>query len=650
MNLLIKFFRPENIRLGSNTLSGKYYEETIKFFPEIASKDFDIPTRAIGVCASKVDGGKPAYLLKITDFKQVAKGIKIFYTISDILNITSDEVIRMAFRRLTGDGKIKSSDGLPLWCVLDDIQMEAVINPKGNRSNRANLTLKDQMQFLKDQEQWFKMYDPFRPVSKLSENNPKVWKDPEIISHIAYAASRLSQIEDIPPEAKYDFFKRNDFLNGKRLLRMDVEVLMKRCMELDPKNPIYCSDLAKFHYRNVMELTAKKGRNDGNPLSELDQAVKHYDKALELDINRMYDLFDKGYLLTVKYPEIISGLRNRITSYHDKASKIKEGIDAFKRLIDLWLGYKDYVLKQRELKVMYTKEYIQTLFCLGLAYDELVLRDWDVIGLYMGLYSNEKQDFEDDDMENAENALKYFVACWNAECDTGCLPNLELSECVSSEWVVNGIDKLFYLGNINLKLYRIYAAAGLQDESKRSLKDAELFLTEALDTDPPTSDLLKPKEHIADRLAKVYITMGKYDNALQIIQKHCNKRRLKGMITNTYALALLLSKRHQEAERLLERASCDITNPYAMPATFLLGMTYLEQGLIEAASDLFKKAVRHKYKDYPMARDVFYIGLAEIEAKSGNKRNAVMYCKKAVETEPYRSFAGNRLKEIRESL
>ncbi len=643
MNLLIKFLQPEIIKQGNVTLSGKYYDESILAFPELKDEQILAPTRAVGVYARKIDGGKPAYLLKLSSFKQVDKGIKIFYSISDILDSSSEQLLDLATRRLVGDGKIKKYDRLPLWSVLDDLQIESLLNPTANPGYKAVLTLKDRLEFLKEQEHWFKMVDPFRPIEKLSENHPNVWKDPLLLRDIAYAARKLAETEDLPMDVRYDLFKRDAFMNEKRLMRADVDALLKRCMELEPENPAHHSDMGKFHYRNVMELTRRKGRNDQDPIIELDKAVDCYHMAIQLDPNRISDLFDKGYLLTIKYPEIIGDRSGGKISNQEKAIRINDGIESLKRLIDIWQGYKDYVLKQKELKNAHAAEYIQSLFCLGLAYDELVTNDWNVVDFYLGYHLKKNIAPENDDMENAENALKYFVACWNAECETGCLPGVKLSECVLPTWVVNGVDKLHHLGLINLKLYGIYLDAGMQNEAKRSIMDAEMFLLEALEADP---SLLKPKDPLADLLAKVFITQGRYDQALQIIQKYCNIRRLKGMVANTYVMALIMKKQYSEAEKILERASIDRTNKYAMHSSFLLGMMYLEQSKQEEATDLFKKAVRHKYKDRPQIKDVFYIGLAEIEARSGNKRSAGMYYKKVTGTKKYKNYAGVKLKDL----
>ena len=162
--------------------------------------------------------------------------------------------------------------------------------------------------------------------------------------------------------------------------------MLKRCMELDPKNPVYHSDLGNLHYRNVEELTARKGRNDGDPLFELGEAVQCFQKAVELDPNRITDMFRMGYLLTVKYREVIQQSSRKKDSEQDKDLKIIEGIEVLEKLINRWQGYKDYDPKQKELKEVYKKEYIQSLACLGMAYDELSAIDWNATDFYLGIY------------------------------------------------------------------------------------------------------------------------------------------------------------------------------------------------------------------------------------------------------------------------
>jgi Tfp pilus assembly protein PilF len=647
MNLLIKFSRADQINYGVTTLSGRYYDETVQVFPELASKDFILPDQAIGVFTHKDERYKPAYLLKLNSYQRGERKLKVFYSISDILNISSDEVLSSAQRRLIGDGKIDRYGQLPFWCVLDDLQFEYLLNPGMDYRKRNALTLKDRLLYLKEQELWYKMYDPFKPVEKISENQPKVWNDPGALRYIAYAAGKLAEINSIPTDVKYDLFRRNEYLNDKRLKRADVEFLLKRCMELDPKNPVYHSDLGNLHYRNVEELTARKGRNDGDPLFELEEAVQCFQKAVELDPNRITDMFRMGYLLTVKYREVIQQSSRKKDSEQDKDLKIIEGIEVLEKLINRWQRYKDYDPKQKELKEAYKKEYIQSLACLGMAYDELSAIDWNATDFYLGIYHIPDFNLRRDVLENTENALKYYVACWNAECETGCLPNAKLSDCVSPNWIVNGIDKLTNLGHSNLKLYVVYSMFGMKDEAENCLNDAEFFLNEAMESDLSFVKI-KPKEPILDLLAKVYISQGKYDQAIATVRKHTNKRRLGGMLTNTYALALILSKQYEEALHILERASADITNRYGMVATFLLGMLYTVQGSLDAAQELFKKAVRHKYKDRLEAKDLFYIGLALSEQKLGNKRTAGMYYKKVSGSEIYRRYSSIKMEELKQ--
>jgi len=172
-------------------------------------------------------------------------------------------------------------------------------------------------------------------------------------------------------------------------------------------------------------------------------------------------------------------------------------------------------------------------------------------------------------------------------------------------------------------------------------------LLEALKTFLPATSRSVSKEHVVETLAKTYLSGGKVDKAVQVIRQHCHIRRLKGETAVVYALANILLGKHNEAENILEKIALERADRTGLHAVFLLGMSHLEQGKANEASVLFKNALRHRFKHDAMAKTYLYIGLTETEIEAGNKRNALMYCRKVSEIEAYKDYADKKREQIR---
>ncbi len=655
MYLLVKFFNPNSLKLGYAAIGGKYYDEVVKIFPEILSLDHVTLTLAIGVCAKKGDGNIPACILRIKSFKRFVRGLKIYYDIQESLDNTSDQVIKLAHRRLVGDEKLQSDSQLPLWCVFDDIQINAIVSLKNkNEIKTKNLqkeqfkSIKEQLKFLKENEEWFKIYNMFKPIDKVSVTNPGIWNDPIYLRYIGNACVKLSEIEEIKEQIKHNSAQRNDFLLQKKKLRYEAELLMKRCLELDPENVKYQSDIADLHYRNVIELISKNNIRDKDPVYELEETIKYLNMALKPDTNRVEDLYKKGYLLAIVYPELINYPVSQSGVNKDEVKrKISEGIKALQDVTEIRLGLHHRNQKFQEFKKAHIKEFVNSLYYLGIAYDNIVVCDWSIVDYYFGLYKHGECCIEEDDMDNEENSLKYFVECWNIESETTCIPGVELHTCIGNDWIINGVNKLYNLGKANMKLSLIYTSSGMSGEAKKCLKDAEKFLTEALKAEWIPENETMTRDHIAERLACVLIIQGLYESALAVIERFCGKKRIRGYIANTYCLALLLAGRVEEAVYILDRTIRDISNKHILTAIFLISMAYMEKGDLFIARNYLEKALKSKQCKSSTSRDILFLGIASIEMKSGKPKAAVLYYKKVLNSNKYSFYAENRLQEIK---
>jgi hypothetical protein len=405
---------------------------------------------------------------------------------------------------------------------------------------------------LKANNEWQKIYD-FLPPERL-QSDPQLWNTPAIVSEIAYCCSKLSEVsardlQKLPPE------KRREFLTEKSKRRAEAQGLFERCCELQPQRPGYWSDLAYLHYRCAQELTQPGGRRDASPITAVELAKKPLDQALGLDSTRVQDHYRRGYLLTRILPnQILFGGKNKRGDgkFKEAFDARTQGIGSLKAAVGAW----EFLQSGDSRKERYRKEYLRAQYALGNAYYDLIINDWDVQA-FLGI-SPPDQVF--DDLNNAAESWKWFKRCW---CED--VPNAAAGYSLidlPTDGVECGEDKAYSLGKT------LAASAWIQSESGSSWDDeamdcrqwSEYFLRRSLDFPYPPEKSSQRKDHVRERLARLYLMAGDFKLADEVLATLRQNKRVDPYIVHTWAVALIKLGRTDEGRRRLVEALQDRGN------------------------------------------------------------------------------------------
>ncbi len=491
--------------------------------------------------------------------------------------------------------------------------------------------MRDEINALKNRHDWEGIYNKFSPLDSLSQQ--QIWTNATILSEIGYACGKLAEVsvEDIPRKEP----EKTAFLNSKAKYRRETEMLRHRCVELMPNNPTYLANLAYLHYHNAMELKTPRNRRDGNLRQEAEQSIKYYDMAISLAPNRIKDHYRKGYLLAEVLPNTYWKERNLELA----KQKRLEGIESFEKAIQIWESLEPTNPQQNQERKRCRKEYIKSLYSIGSAYYQMIVNEWDKAVFALRLRHNVCQEdcvtYVPKDLENANNAWRYFYKCW--ECDR---PEGEAATTAIND-VCEGVDKLYSLGKTAFVQYWILSGYGQLDklEAIDYREQAEKYLVQSLNFPRSQEKQRQKKDYIAERLARLYITKEEYEKAIQIIKKY-RGHRLDSYLIHTLSLGLILLGRSEEAEKQLEEALNDKGNVDKTTSKFLIGCSFLGAGKFERANQVFQELKQEKEKD------IFLIGEAFAVAKLNRTEEAIEYLKQANEMNPWRLSVGKILERL----
>lgn len=144
------------------------------------------------------------------------------------------------------------------------------------------------------------------------------------------------------------------------------------------------------------------------------------------------------------------------------------------------------------------------------------------------------------------------------------------------------------------------------------------------------------RDYIAERLARLYISKGEYQQAVEVIEKY-KPSRLDPYIIHTLALALMLLGRHEEAQTKLQEAVSNQFNLAIWTSYFLMGCSLLREGRLSKAFQEFQKAKQIKITD------ALLFGEALIAYRSDERDKAIELIQQANEINPYRISIGKYL-------
>ena len=159
------------------------------------------------------------------------------------------------------------------------------------------------------------------------------------------------------------------------------------------------------------------------------------------------------------------------------------------------------------------------------------------------------------------------------------------------------------------------------------------------------------KRFIAERLARVFISKGEYDQAISIIGSISQKKLEYAdcYILHTWALATLKSNQISETQAILDIAKKSRQNKEIWLTHFLKGCAYLEadeMGLAQGQFELSHQAAEQTGKK---TVDSLLIAKASVEYKSDNVLEGLKLLEEARKLNPKRVSIGERIRKWQQS-
>ena len=524
-------------------------------------------------------------------------------------------------------------------------------------------TLIEQLKKLKSKNDWLGIHRKFQPITELPQND-LIWSNSKILSDIGFACAKLAETGSREILAARDQNQKDNFLKQQAEYRKHTMLIRKRCIEVSPKNAGYRSDLAYTHYQNIHELTQPRGRRDGNLRKEIENFLETVDKTLDIQPNRVQDLYRKGRILTDTLPKQILWSRS-YEDYGDFIEKSQRANELHKRGIRTLLDAKESweSLWDESLRKRHRKDYIKSLYLLSQAYYKKIKQDWDesvfTLNLRDDVPLDQQIDINQIDKQNIDEAIRIIKKC----CETDCPPELRrcirhkqqnLEKIASHNGIEEGTHKLYWIGKLFLAKYWIFSGSGLKETANaiEAREIAERYLQAALKCEWSPQNANQHKLFIAERLARIFISKGNYNEAISIVEEHTQKLKLERAdpyVLHTCALALLKSGRVSTAQKVLDIAAKSERNMDIGSTRFLTGCTHLEENQIEDAKKQFDFAHQEASRIGKKNIDSILIGEAFIAYKSGDVSKALRFLEEAKRLNPNRISIDERIRKWRQS-
>lgn len=642
--LILRVFSEDQMNKGEFYSSKNFYKEILDHFPSVSSLALNQISKGILIFAKPIDYHKKAMGITVTSVNVNNDFISIKFSLDCELDYITDDIRKKLYKKLNDEHILKDIKFLPTLCLLNEEQSEFVFQQK----SKENKTLLEEIKKYELSNDWKKIYDKFKPITKLQEN-PSLWNDSDILSTLGFAVGKLAETTEIPRAIFKDEKQKKEFLKNQFIYRNETEVIRKRVAELNPNNATSWSNLAYLYYQNSIELGSPKGRRDGNILDEIEKAVESFDKALSLDEKRITDLYRKGRLLAEKKPNIILfGRQKKDLDFQEKnklANESKnEGINSLKLAIKYWEELDSNQQKQNDNKNRTRSSYVKSLYNLGNAYYELVSSDWDesifLLGLKKDIHPNDSVGYIPQDLENIKKSIECFEKCCISDSKISAIPQKQIIEYASLDGNIEAVNKLYSLGKVYFTKYWILSGYGQKDTNDNGLirNESKNYYEKALLQNWPPQKSRQKKDFIAERLARLFISAGEYQNAIEIIINHCGDdlQYISAFVLNTLSLAYSLNKQYSKAQDVLRVSAVSKSNIALWQTHFIAGCTFLMEEKLVEAKVYFEKADSEAKRIGKQTVDSFLIAQAFIQFKKEDKAKAVEYLKNAYELNPYR--------------
>lgn len=528
-------------------------------------------------------------------------------------------------------------------------------------------TLLEQLKMLQSKNDWLGIYRKFQPITELSQND-LIWNNPKVLSDIGFACTMLARTDSIPQEIFRNQNDLNNFLKQQAEYRKYAQLTQKRCIELEPQEPLHLANFAYIYYQNINDLTQQRGRRDGNLREEIENFITTIDKTLKLDSKRVNDLYRKGRILTRVLPDQILWSKS-YEDYGDFAERLKKANEIRKKGIQTLLRAKNEWEKlslnnphEQYWRKRYRKNYIKALYTLSQAYYDTIVEDWNesvfTLNLRDDISTNHTVDINTVDQENIRLSIQMIKACCIVDCPPRIYQDIRqnqqnLEKIAAYNGEHEGVDKLYSIGKVFFAQYWILSSQGLQEtaDAIKARETAERYLQAALRCEWSPQRINQDKRFIVERLARVFISKGEYNQASSIIESIPQKKleHIAYYILHTWALALLKSNQIAKTQVILDISKKSRQNKETWLTHFLKGCAYLEENRIEDAQRQFDLAHQEASRVGKKNVDSLLIAKAYVEYKSDNVPEALKFLEEARKLNPKRVSIDERIRKWQQS-
>lgn len=518
--------------------SGKYFSDIKKHLPYKIVDNLSIHY-AIVYQAKKEANNQKALLLKITRIELTPNYLKLSYKIIKEIEYTAFQ-IRNALKIYLNKSSISE---LPFCIAVDESKISQLLE-NNNIENKINI--------LEKTNNWVKIYELLKSLGDIKTNN--IWNNPHLLNRFAFATAKLSECTENLKRKYPDNQQRKKIIQEKKHFRELTILLRQRCIQLDNGNPTYYSNLAYSYYQSAMELTTPGGRRDGDLNKECELAIYYLDKSLEIDQNRITDIFRKAIIISeIQTNSILFKSENIDNEKKLKASQnLNEAVILFEKIINIY----ENSLQEENLIKRYAKYYIKSLFKLAALKLKIAKNGLNPLNiLYNGEILSNIFDINTNTKINLlKQAKEHIEKCINEDAKKSNKKNynlLTLSERAEINNFTVGVYKIYLYGKIELYNY-------ILTKDKNYLDNAKKLFQQANQVEFPRELKNQRKIFILEKLAISALLESKFNYAIKILEsqiRHQGSDNKKSFLPDyaayTLSIAYILNGQLSEAESLI---------------------------------------------------------------------------------------------------
>lgn len=325
-----------------------WLEEIRKHYPQYIDVQMDDIEEILVYSSKKDDAALFARTVECADYTADENTLRIGYG-----DITSDSEINCAFVKknvyalLRRKGLLKNGEYAPPVLYLDSIQDYKYIR-NGPQKTVTAQNLLNQLAVLLEDNDWIGIVKACPRMDKIEQN--EIWYDPECLSKLAFALSKLATRTKKNPSSQ-DIQRKKE--NTEFFLKVS-----ERCIELEPFSSMHKSTLAYFLYDRY-----KADYNE----EDFNWAKKLYEDLIETSFHNFKERYRYANLLRKHYEKPENLYQT------DSYKEFNRVIAQYDQLIEEYDQLEEKVRKNQ--KNNYRKALYQYV---NLQYDKTFSRYWDV--------------------------------------------------------------------------------------------------------------------------------------------------------------------------------------------------------------------------------------------------------------------------------